>query len=117
MLRSRVSNLFSGAQTSSERTSSQRAYRPWGQIRRRKLLSKVRHFSVMMALGIAVLALLALAVVFAASFLLVAIVVTCGLALFSYIIRSLAPVQVQTSRDQDGPVILTRKQGKTWVPY
>ena len=113
MLRSRISNLFSGARPSSERAT----YRPWGQLRRRKLWAKLRHIAGMTALGVSVLALLALILVFAASFLLVAMVVTCGLALFSYIIRTVAPVQVRTSRDQDGQVILARKQGKTWVPY
>ncbi len=96
--------------------SLKRNYRPWGQVRRKNLMTRILHILSMSILGLAVLAALALLAVFAAS---LAVVGVAALALFTlgaFIARKPARIFVR-ARDDGKGVYEARKKGSTWSVY
>ena len=92
--------------------SEQRAYRPWGQVRRKNLIARVVYGLVMTVVGLAVLAGLALLVVFAASVVVAGVVACALMAVMASFTRKPAKVAIRA----DG-VIEARKKGSTWTAY
>ena len=89
-----------------------RAYRPWGQVRRKNLISRVLYGVTMTLVGLAVLAALAVLVVFAASVVVAGVVAFALMAVAAAFTRKPAKVAVRT----DG-VMEARKKGSTWTVY
>jgi len=100
--------------------SFKRSYQPWGQVRRRNMVSRVLHIVSMTALGLALLAGIALLVVFAASVAVVGAAALALMALAAFVTRK--PVRVFV-RGQDKPkddgkgIYEARKSGSTWSVY
>lgn len=99
--------------------SFKRDYRPWGQVRRKNLMSRLIRIFSMSILGLAVLAGVVLLVVFAAS---VAVVGAAAVALFAlgtFIARKPARIFIKArdTRDNGKGVYEARKTGSTWSVY
>lgn len=90
----------------------QRTYRPWGQVRRKNLISRILYGMVMTLVGLAVLAGVALLVVFAASVVVASVIAFALMAGMAAVTRRPAKVRVRS----DG-VIVARKKGSTWTVY
>lgn len=102
----------------STRASSANGYRPWGEVRRKQWLARVRQVVALGLLGLAILGVLSVAALFAASLALVGLVIAALIAIVSQLARVLARVEVRTEADRDGhAVIVARKRGNSWVPY
>lgn len=98
---------------------SARTYRPWGQVRRKNLVSRVFYVASMMVLGLAVLAALALLIVFAASIAVVGVAALALAALATFVIRKPARIFVRSRENADNGkgVYEARKKGSTWSVY
>jgi hypothetical protein len=103
--------------------SFKRSYRPWGQVRRKNLMSRLIRILSLSILGLAVLAVTVLLVVFAAS---VAVVGAAALALFTlgaFIARKPARIFIKTQEPRDDVksggkgLYEARKTGSTWSVY
>jgi hypothetical protein len=100
--------------------SFKRSYRPWGQVRRRNMVSRVLHIISMTALGLALLAGLAFLVVFAASLAVVGSVAVALMALAAFVTRK--PVRIfvrggEKTKDDGKGLYEARKTGSTWSVY
>ena len=93
-----------------------RSYRPWGHMKRKNLITRVVYGLVMTAVGLAVLAGIALLVVFAASVVAVGVVALGLMALAAVFTRKPAKVHVR-SEDKGNGVYEARKSGSTWIVY
>ncbi|WP_443749581.1 hypothetical protein [Asticcacaulis solisilvae] len=97
------------------------SYRPWGQVRRRNLTSRILYVASMSLLGLGILAGLALLFVFAASVAVVGVIAGGLLALASCLFRTPARIFVRSQRDNrrdNGKgVYEARKQGSGWRVY
>jgi len=94
-----------------------RTYRPWGQVRRQNLIGRVVHGTLMTALGLAVLAALALLFVFAASVAVVGVVALGLMTVAALIRRSPVRIFVRSGRPESKGVYEARKKGSTWIVY
>ncbi|ESQ86214.1 hypothetical protein AEAC466_03190 [Asticcacaulis sp. AC466] len=92
-----------------------RSYQPWGQVRRKNLIARVVTGLAMVLAGVAVMAALALLVVFAASVAVVGALVVGGMALMAFLTRKPAKVHLRT--DDGKGVYEARKHGSTWTVY
>ncbi len=98
---------------------SARTYRPWGQVRRQNLISRVLYVASMMILGLAVLTGLAFLIIFAASVAVFGVLALALTALATFLIRKPARIFVR-SREQANSgrgVYEARKKGSTWSVY
>ncbi len=93
------------------------SYRPWGQVRRRNLTSRILYVVSMSILGLGILAGLALLFVFAASVAIIGVVAGGLLALASCLFRKPAPVSISAKRDDGKGVYKAHKHGSTWRVY
>jgi hypothetical protein len=92
-----------------------RNYQPWGEVRRKNLIARVVTGVAMAVAGLAVLAGLALLVVFAASVAVVGAAVIGMMGLMALLTRKPAKVRIHA---EDGKgVYEARKQGSTWTVY
>ncbi len=98
---------------------SARTYRPWGQVRRQNLISRVLYVASMTVLGLAVLAGLALLIVFAASIAVFGVVALALTALATFLVRKPARIFVRSRERTDNGkgVYEARKKGSTWSVY
>jgi hypothetical protein len=96
--------------------SFNRSYRPWGQVRRKNLMSRLVHILSMTILGVVTLAALALVVVFAASVAVVVVAAVVLLTLGAFLARKPARIFVR-ARDDGKGVYEARKKGSTWSVY
>lgn len=96
--------------------SSARTYRPWGQVRRQNLIGRIVHGMIMTAIGLAVLAALALLFVFAASVAVVGVVALALVAAAAFVRRTPAKIFVRADHSAKG-VYEARKKGSTWIVY
>ncbi len=101
--------------------SFSRTYRPWGQVRRKNLVSRVVYVLSMSMLGLGLLAGLALLFVFAASVAVVGVASIALITLATFVVRTPAKIFVRAQRDkvQSGGkgVYEARKKGSTWSVY
>ena len=101
--------------------SFSRTYRPWGQVRRKNLVSRILYVTAMTLLGLAMLAGLGLLVVFAASVVAVAVVGLGLMGVAAFLLRTPAKIFVRSQRDNDAArgkgVYEARKKGSTWSVY
>jgi hypothetical protein len=102
-------------------SSFYRPQHPWGQVRRRNALARLKHVFVMTAVGILSLAALALVAVFAGILALIAAAGVGIMALVAALTRkpvrvSVRSQQANTSSKPDG-VLEARKNGSTWEVY
>jgi hypothetical protein len=93
-----------------------RTYRPWGQVRRKNLISRILYGMVMTVIGLAVLAGIALLVVFAGMVVVGGVVAFAVMALLAALTRRPSKVFVRTQPRPDG-VLGARKKGSTWTVY
>lgn len=93
------------------------SYRPWGQVRRRNLVSRILFVVSMSLLGLGILAGLALLFVFAASVAVIGVVAGGLLALASCLFRKPAHISVHAKRDDGKGVYQAKKRGSTWRVY
>ncbi|MBW8881915.1 MAG: hypothetical protein JF615_11010 [Asticcacaulis sp.] len=89
-----------------------RAYRPWGQVRRKNLISRILYAVVMTVVGLAVLAALAVLFLFAASVAVAGVIAFALMAVMAAFTRKPAKVAIRS----DG-VMEARKKGSTWTVY
>ena len=101
--------------------SFKRTYRPWGQVRRKNFMSRAVYVLSMSLLGLALIAGLALLVVFAASVAMVGVATVALIGLAAFVVRTPAKIFVRAQRDkmQSGGkgVYEARKKGSTWSVY
>ena len=116
----RIVPLYEVFKSMSEQDTSfasfSRNYRPWGQVKRKNLISRVIYAMVMTAVGLAVLAGLALLFIFAASAVVVGVIALGLMALAAAFTRKPAKVQVRGD-DKGAGVYEARKSGSTWIVY
>lgn len=93
-----------------------RHYRPWGQVRRKNLISRIVYGMIMTVVGLAVLAGVALLVVFAGVVVVGGVIAFAAMALLAAITRRPSKVFVRTPPRADG-VLEARKNGSTWTVY
>ena len=93
------------------------SYRPWGQVRRRNLTSRILYVASMTLLGLGILAGLALLFVFAASVAVVGVIAGGLLGLASCLFRKPAHISVSAKRDDGKGVYEARKHGSSWRVY
>ncbi len=93
------------------------SYRPWGQVRRRNLTSRILYVASMSVLGLGILAGLALLFVFAASVAVVGVVAGGLLALAAFLVRTPARIFVRAQRDNGKGLYEARKRGSSWRVY
>lgn len=93
-----------------------RTYRPWGQVRRQNLIGRIVHGMIMTAIGLAVLAALALLFIFAASVAVVGVVALALVAVAAFFRRTPAKIFVRADHNAKG-VYEARKKGSTWIVY
>jgi uncharacterized membrane protein len=97
------------------------SYRPWGQVRRRNLTSRILYVASMSLLGLGILAGLALLFVFAASVAVIGVVAGGLLTLAAFLVRTPARIFVRSHRDsaQDRGkgVYEAHKRGSSWRVY
>jgi len=92
-----------------------RSYRPWGQVKRRNLISRVLYAMMMTVIGLAVLAGMVLLFVFAASVAVAAVVAFGLMGLAALFTRK--PSQVRVHSDNGKGVYEARRRGSTWTVY
>ncbi len=92
-----------------------RSYRPWGQVRRKNMISRVAYVMAMTVLGLAVIAALILLAIFTGAILLAGGVFVAMLGLAALFRRKPAHAFVR-SEDAKG-VLEARKAGSTWTVY
>jgi len=93
-----------------------KAYRPWGQVRRKSLIARLTYAMTMILLGVATVAIVALLIVFAASIVAIGVVALGLMALAAFFTRKPAKVRVRTQDNGKG-VYEARKSGSTWIVY
>lgn len=93
-----------------------RTYRPWGQVRRQNLIGRIVHGMIMTAIGLAVLAALALLFIFAASVAVVGVVALALMAVAAFVRRTPSKIFVRADHSAKG-VYEARKKGSTWIVY
>ena len=93
------------------------SYRPWGQVRRRNLVSRIFYVASMSLLGLGILAGLALLFVFAASVAVIGVVAGGLLALASCLFRKPAHISISAKRDDGKGIYKAKKHGSTWRVY
>lgn len=97
------------------------SYRPWGQVRRRNLMSRILYIASMSVLGLGILAGLALLFVFAASVAVIGVIAGGLLALAAFLFRTPARIFVRSHHDncRDGGkgVYEAHKRGSSWRVY
>lgn len=100
---------------SADSSPSSRSYRPWGRMRRKNLLSRIVYGMVMTAAGLALVAALILAAVFAASLLVVGAAAIAVMALAAVLRRK--PVRIFVRAQDPKGVMEARRDGSTWTVY
>jgi len=100
---------------SDRQASFGRSYRPWGQVKRKNLISRIVYAMIMTAVGLAVLAGLALLFIFAASVAVAAVVAFGLMGLAALFTRK--PSQVRVRSDDGKGVYEARQRGSTWTVY
>lgn len=100
-----------------DRDTSNSANTAWGQVRRKNLISRLVHGVIMTAVGLAALAGLALAVVFAASVALLGVIGVALMGLMALIRRTPVRVFVKAEKPKANGVFEARKSGSTWIVY
>lgn len=96
-----------------------RNYRPWGQVRRKNMMSRLIHILSMTLLGLVALAALALVAVFAASVVVAGVVAVALFAFGAFLTRTPARIFIRARepRDDGKGVYEARKKGSTWSVY
>ncbi len=97
--------------------SFSRNYRPWGQVKRKNLISRIIYGVVMTAVGLAVLAALVLLAIFAASIVVAGVVALGLMAVAAVFTRKPAKVQVRSEDTKAAGIYEARKSGSTWIVY
>lgn len=92
-----------------------RSYRPWGQVKRKNLISRIVYAMVMTAVGLAVLAGLVLLFVFAASVAVAAVLAFGLMGIAAVFSRKTSQVRVRS--DNGKGVYEAHKRGSTWTVY
>ena len=93
-----------------------KAYRPWGQVRRKSLVARLVYAVTMTVLGLAMVAGLALLFLFAASIVAVGVVAVSLTAFAALLTRKPANVRVDV-KDEGKGIYEARKTGSTWIVY
>ncbi|CAL4866682.1 hypothetical protein MMA231_00926 [Asticcacaulis sp. MM231] len=91
------------------------AYKPWGQLRRKNLIARIVYAMGMAVAGLAVLGVVALLAVFAASVAVIGAVVVSLMGAMALIRRK--PSKVRVNTDDGKGVYEARKDGSTWTVY
>jgi hypothetical protein len=103
----------------SKRFNGAGSYRPWGQVRRRNFMARLKYTLMMTLLGLVSIAFISIMAVFAASVLLIGAGI-CLLAAFTTFVLRRVPVKVR-SKSEPAPkangVFTARKVGNTWITY
>ncbi|ESQ76040.1 hypothetical protein [Asticcacaulis sp. AC402] len=94
-----------------------RTYRPWGQVRRKNLISRILYAMAMTLVGLAVLAGLAVLLVMAGMVVVVGVVAFALMAVAALFTRKPSKVFVRTQQPRADGVIEARKKGSTWTVY
>ena len=95
--------------------SFSRSYRPWGQVRRRNLISRVLYGMVMTVIGLGVIAALVLLAIFASAVVAVSAAAFAVMAVVAAVRRK--PVRIFVRSEDPKGVFKARKQGSTWTVY
>lgn len=94
-----------------------RTYRPWGQMRRKNLISRILYGMMMTLVGLAVLAGLAVLVVFAGMVVVAGVVAFALMAVAAVFTRKPSKVFVRAEQPRADGVMEARKKGSTWTVY
>ncbi len=98
--------------------SFNRSYRPWGQVRRQNLMTRILHILSLTVLGLAVIGALVVLAIFTTTIMVVGAAVLALFTLGAFIARKPARIFVRTRDHDNGKGIYeARKKGSTWSVY